>query len=618
MNKQNWIGVFTIIVILLACTQNNLESLPPYLKARIEAQKSIIILKNQGDLLPLLHLETKKIAFLNIGITHSNFLSDRLKKYTHIEQIDSKLINSDEIETSIKNINTLIIGFNASSLSLSANNYKIFNTIVHKYGDSKKIILILFDKNENINNIVGLEKIQSIVLAQNENKINQELSAEIIFGGSTCTAKLKDDLNTKYLKGFGIELNEKIRFAYTEPEMSGLDSKILNHKIDSIANFAIEQGAFPGCQVLVAKNMNVVFHKMYGYQTYENSQKVKSTDIYDLASVTKIAASTIALMKLYEAGAFQLDDAFSNTWTDWKDSDKDTLTWRQLLTHQARLKAWLPFWTDMVDKKGNYKSDYLSKDSTSFFSVKIKDSLYLRNNYKQEIYQQIKESKLSDSEKYLYSCLSFYLYPQIVEDFSKLKFENYLNQTFYDKLGAENIKFNAYNHFPINRIIPTENETYFRKMQIRGSVHDEGASVMGGISGNAGLFSDANDMAKLMQMLCNYGTYGGEQFFKPETVRQFTSIQFPKNQNRRGLGFDKPSIGNDTIKFPNAYPAPSTSASSFGHSGFTGTFVWADPENNIVFIFLSNRVFPTRENSKIYQFNIRPALHQAIYDAIQR
>jgi len=610
---------FVAFLFFIALAKKQDNSYESYLKERKNAQSTIVVVKNTDDFLPIKELQKASIASLCIGKNGENVFSQRLDKYTEIDHFSIGLNQSKEelqqLENKLKNYNTVLIGFYLDPKINEGRISKNWTSFFKLLSKNSKLVFTLFGENKLIVEFGKLANFQSVILAQNANSLNEELSAEIIFGGTPAIGKLSQAIGENFAQGFGIELPKQIRFSYSIPEDANLNSEFLYQKIDSIATLAIEKGAFPGCQVLIAKDMKVVLHKTYGFHTYDKKQKVMPTDIYDLASVTKLAAGTMALMKLYDDKKIDLDAKFSDTWTDWKDSDKKDLNWRELLTHQAGLKAWIPFWTEMFDKKGNPKPEFLQKDSTELFNFRINDSLFIRNNYKQDVYRQIKEAKLSKERKYVYSCLSFYLYPQIVKNLTNIEFEEYLNQNYYRPLGINTLKYNAYKHFPLERIIPTEVDTFFRKTLIHGKVHDEGAVVMSGLSGNAGLFGSANDLAILMQMLANMGTYGDKQYLNESTVREFIRVQFPQNDNRRGLGFDKPVFGNDTLSIQKSYPAPSVSANSFGHSGFTGTFIWADPDANIVFIFLSNRVYPTRNNSLIYTLNVRTSMQQAIYDS---
>jgi len=376
---------------------------------------------------------------------------------------------------------------------------------------------------------------------------------------------------------------------------------------------AIAKKAFPGAQLLVAKQGKIIFHKAYGFHTYDSIQNVELNDIYDLASVTKIVGPLPALMKLYEEGKIDLDVPFSTYWKSWKHkNNKKNITLRELLTHQSGMKPYIVFLNDVL-KKGIPKNRFIKRQSRKRFSKKVYTDMYVKNRFNRKMFREIKRSKVSDDKTYLYSGLASLIYPTLIENITGENYQDYLNKKFYKPLGCKVLGYNPLaKHFK-NHIVPTELDTLFRKDYVKGYVHDENAALLGGVSGNAGLFATAKDLAIYMQMLLQKGSYNGTQYFKPSTVETFTKIQYPENGNRRGLGFDKPLIGNDTLSIKEAYPAPQVSPKSFGHSGFTGTFVWADPKNELVFIFLSNRVFPSRTHRNIYNLNIRPKLQQVFY-----
>ena len=312
-----------------------------------------------------------------------------------------------------------------------------------------------------------------------------------------------------------------------------------------------------------------------------------------------------------------LDAPFSNYWTDFKNSNKKDIKVREVLAHQAQLQSWIAFWQMTVTENGKLDKKIFKTHPSKNFNVRVSEKLYMNSSFRKTMFDTIRNSELLPRKKYLYSGLSFYLYPEMISTFTGQVYEDYLKKTFYQPLGANSVTYNAYKHFPLKQIIPTESDDFFRKEQLRGFVHDEGAAMMGGISGNAGLFGTINDLAKIFQMYLQKGYFGGRRYISEKTMNEFTRIQFPENENRRGLGFDKPLIDNDKNKLADAYPAVSASKNSFGHSGYTGTFAWADPVTGLLFIFMSNRVLPTRENPKLYDFNIRTAMHQAIYDSLE-
>ncbi|HEY9116914.1 MAG TPA: serine hydrolase [Roseivirga sp.] len=404
--------------------------------------------------------------------------------------------------------------------------------------------------------------------------------------------------------------------AFGSPEEVGIDGKILNTEIERILRQAIDSMAFPGAQVLLAKDGIIFYQGSFGHHTYDSLRRVQDTDLYDLASVTKVTATTLALMKLYEDGLFDLDQTFGYYFPKIAKGEKKDLTMREILAHQSGLRAWIPYWSESQRKNGKWRWNTVKHDSSRRFPNRLEGTdLFLHKDFKErKIYKMIKKSDLSEEKKYVYSGLVFYLFPELVQRLSGKSFDQYLEEAFYGPLGAETITFNPTTEYPLERIVPTENDTFFRQAQLHGVVHDEGAAMMLGVSGNAGLFSNAQDLAKVYQMLLNDGQYGAKRFLKAETIEEFTSVQFPENENRRGLGFDKPLLTYDARI---SSVAKDSSPASYGHTGYTGTLVWADPDNDLLFIFLSNRVYPTRNNGKIYDLNVRPNIHNLVYELLR-
>lgn len=406
------------------------------------------------------------------------------------------------------------------------------------------------------------------------------------------------------------------RLIDASPQDVGIDSALLHLNIDRIMEEALDSAAFPGGVVFLAKDGKVFFEKAYGYHTYAKERPVDVSDIYDLASVTKTTAATLALMKLYENGQFDLEKTMGDYWPKIAKRGKDELIMRDVLAHQAGLKAWIPYWSESQRRNGKYRWNTVKKDSSRRFPYKISEAgLWMHKDFKEKkIYRMIKRTKVSDEKKYLYSGLPFYLIPEYVERVTEKSFDQYLSDEFYRPLNASTLGFKAGEKYPLSRIVPTEVDTFFRMQTLHGMVHDEGAAMMLGVSGNAGLFANARDLAKVYQMLLNDGYYAGNQYLRPETIKEFTRVQFPENDNRRGLGFDKPLLEYDKDASSVAREA---SPASYGHSGYTGTLVWADPDNDLLFIFLSNRVHPTRDNRKIYTMGVRPAIHNAVYELMK-
>jgi beta-N-acetylhexosaminidase len=533
---------------------------------------SIVLLKNNSNLLPFKNLDSLKISYSNIELQAFG------NRYTQNEGATNVLITTLQNEPKKQKINVLIL-----------------------FGDSIQI-----DTDQ-------LSQFQAVVYSTSSNARSLDLVTQKLFGGEGFTDTLGYSVYG-FEEGMGLLTDGGLRLSFGNPESVGLDSTYLYAKIDSIALMALDSGVAPGIQVLVARNGKVIMHKTYGYLTYENIETVQKDLLYDFASITKITGALPALMKLFDDDKFSLDATMGTYLPYFAKGNKKELQYRKVLSHNAQLKAWIPFWSTTLKKNGKYKRNTLSHDSTSQFSIKIVNNLYLHNNYRDIIYKQIRKSKLRGAPGYKYSGLSFYLYPEIIEKIVDQDYEAYVKSTIYKPLGASSITYNPLRFYPINKIVPTEIDTFFRMVPLRGIVHDEGAAMMRGVSSNAGLFGTTIDLAKIMQMYLWKGKYGGYQFISKNTIELFTACHYCHEGNRRGLGFDKPVLEDKE----NGSTAIEASDTSFGHSGYTGTYAWADPGNGVLFIFMSNRVYPTRNNPKLSQLNIRPAMHQVIYDAIKK
>ncbi len=395
-----------------------------------------------------------------------------------------------------------------------------------------------------------------------------------------------------------------------------LDSLRIHQKVNSIITKGIKNQSFPGAQLLIVKAGNIIFHETYGFHTYDSIQPVASDDIYDLASVTKILGPLPAIMKLVDEGKLDLDQPFSTYWKPWKRrKDKRNITLREILAHQAGLKPYIVFLSETLKNNGQFKKKFLRDKASKRFQNEAYDNIYVKNRFRKKMYRMINRSEVSSDKKYTYSGLTFLIFPELISQITGTPYEDYMAQEFYKPLGMKTFGFLPSNQNFTNKIVPTEVDTIYRHTLTKGWVHDENASLLGGISGNAGLFGTADDLAIIMQMFLQKGIYSGKRYISEKTIEEFTRTQYPENENRRGLGFDKPYLNNSTFLLSDAYPAPEVGQDSFGHSGFTGTFVWADPEHELVYIFLSNRVYPTRDNRNIYELNIRPAIQQVFYQA---
>lgn len=393
--------------------------------------------------------------------------------------------------------------------------------------------------------------------------------------------------------------------------------ELLEDKLDSIIHMGIDSMAFPGAQLIVATKDSILIQKSYGYHTYDNKINVENHHLYDLASVTKVTTGLLLLMKMVDAKMIDLDRPVSDYLPGLCRSNKKKLTLRQVLAHQAGLEPYIVFWQNTLKDNGKFKRKTFQNRPSKNYPIQISDSLYLHKKYRKKMVKAIKKSKVKKIEEaeYRYSGLVFLLLPELIENVLKTDFEQQLKVNFYDKLNLKRLGYKPLSRFSLDEIVPTELDTVFRKRLVHGNVHDEAAAMLNSKSCNAGLFSNAHDLALLFQMLMNNGRAGGHSFLSSKTIEEFTSYQYPDKDNRRGLGFDKPLLEYDESA---AYIAKSASASSFGHSGFTGTFVWADPQNDILVVFLSNRVYPYRSQRNLYKMNIRPTLHQLCYDYLSR
>ena len=405
----------------------------------------------------------------------------------------------------------------------------------------------------------------------------------------------------------------------------------LADSILAVLEEAIAAEAFPGAQVLALHRGDTLVHITAGHHTYARSRPVRKSDVYDLASVTKTSSGLLYLMQQYDRGELNLDAPLGDLFPVWKGTVAGKRTLRSALAHRAGLRPWVPYWKGTLRGNARYPwqknwddartNDYrfrcrtLRRDSSRNYPLRVADDLWMHRKFRQRnIYRSIRKAPVEEEGNYKYSGLLFYLLPDYVERNTGQPYHDYLRDQFYDPLGAETLGFRPLDRgIPPDRIVPTEVDDFFRMDTLHGVVHDEGAALMLGLSGNAGLFANAADLAKLYQMLMNGGTYAGRRYLSAETIREFTRYQYPKEGNRRGLGFDKPIPDYDPER---SFTAAAASPASFGHSGYTGTFVWADPEHELLYIFLSNRVHPSRSASGIYELNVRPRIHELLYRAV--
>ena len=579
-------------------------------------KSAITLVKNNNNLIPVCKLDTLKLASVSLGVNQLTLFQNMMNNYAKIDHyILDTLCNKYEINKLIdklKKYNLVIVGIHNTNQQANTN-YGITNrqiSFINNLKKHTKIILDLFANPYALSLFNDTSSIEAILMSYQDNKYTEDASAQIIFGGMPVNGKLPVSIDNLYKAGDGISINKTIRLGYVTPEELNINPNF-SKKVDSLINSAIIDSVFPGCQVLYAYKGKVFYYKSYGKQTYnKNDKNVDIYDLYDIASLTKVLATTLEIMKLYENNKIYLDDSLGSYLDFLKNTNKSSITIRNIMTHQARLKAWIPFYKETIQNDSIFNKIY-SKQKSETFSKQIAENMFIRDDYIDTIYKKIAESELLKKNKYLYSDLGFILLKLAVEKITNVKFDVYLDSIFYKPLGLHTMTFNPLNKFTVDKIIPTEDDKIFRKQIIHGYVHDQTAAMLEGVSGHAGLFSNANDIAIILQMLLQNGNYGNETFFKPSTVKEFTKYQFPKSDNRRALGFDKPII-DTTIR----QTCKSASLNSYGHSGFTGTYMWADPDQQYIFVFLSNRTYPNTSNNKLLKTDIRNILHQFGYDAI--
>ena len=589
---------------------------------RLVAENAITLLNKQDDqFFPLQVIKqknknAKQIAYVGIGLTTDNAFSRRMKReynsdvfYFNYKEGAGRILSTVNL---IKNrYKSVVIGIHNYN-RYPANNFGISQAAINfaqQLQQQTKSITFVFGNPYAIKSFCNTK---NLIACYEDDSITQNTAVDILQGKMPPKGKLPVTVCDNYKYGSGIVLNNN-SIPVADPVAAGLDPLKLN-VIDSIAQDAIAKGATPGAAILVVKDGKIAYQKAFGKYDYDKPVPVTLQSVFDMASVTKICATTISIMKLYDEGKIDLKKKLG-IYLPWvKGTDKENLLVEDILLHQAGLVSWIPFFRETIDTatKSPLKNIYSSRQSDSF-SIRVAENLYMRTDWRDTMYKRILTSKLAPSDRYIYSDNDFIFLGKIVESISGLTLEEYVKKTFYDPLGLTATGFRPRERFTPDRIVPTETEKLFRLQQLRGDVHDPGAAMFGGIAGHAGLFSTAYDLAVIMQMLLNEGMMNRKQFLKPETIKLFTA--YNSAISRRGLGFDKPEKDNATLKDP--YPARLVSPLTFGHTGYTGTCVWADPKYNIVYVFLSNRVNPDGgDNLLLSRLNVRGKIQDAFYKAM--
>lgn len=572
-------------------------------------ENAVTVLKNEDDILPIKSLANNKIAYVKLGDdVNSSFLTT-LKNYTEITEVFDE--NLDVLNQKLKAFNTVIIGYHKSDKAWKKQDLtdkEIFQ--IQEISKNNKVILDFFVKPYTLLQIPNFDDIEGLIMSYQNSDIAQIVSAQIVFGAVDAKGKLPVSIGKTFKVGEGIETEKLNRLGFTAPENVGLNPEILN-EIETIANKTINGKMAPGIQVLVARKGKVVYQKSFGYQTYAKADKIENSTLFDVASVTKIIATLPNVMQMYDKKKVNLETRLGEMIPQAVGTNKDSIKFKNLLSHYARLQAWIPFYKTTLDSLKTPLNKYYQTNFSSEFSKKVSNNLFIRNDYQDTIMKKIFDSKLIDKKEYKYSDFTFILLKKYLEESNNKTLDVLCKENFYETLGMNNTLYNPLDKYDVCEIVPTEDDKYFRNSFLQGYVHDMAAAMEGGVAGHAGIFSNSMDVAKMMQMYLQKGNYGGLQYFSEKTFDDFNTCYFCSEGNRRGLGFDKPQLGKE------GPTCGCVSPKSFGHTGFTGIMTWADPETEIVYVFMSNRTFPdANAPNKLSKENIREDIQRIIQNAI--
>ncbi|SNR67191.1 beta-glucosidase [Maribacter sedimenticola] len=573
-------------------------------------ENAITVVKNNMDLVAIKNLNNKKIAYVKSGDAENEAFLKALQKFTEVTVVEANDIN--QLKIKLKEFNLVIVGHHKSNES-PWKSYKFSDKELRDLQEianerTSNLILCVFAKPYALSAIANLASVDAVVMAYQNSDIAQEKTAEVLFGAVGASGKLPVSSHREFPVNTGIKTASLSRLGYSLPERVGLSSKGLAN-IDRMVQGGLDSLMFPGAQILVARKGKVVYQKSFGKPTYDSKENITNEHIYDLASLTKILATLPMVMKMEEEGAIELNDTFEELVPNYSDTEIKNVTVLKALSHYGRLPAWIAFYIDTLDKDRKPSSEFYRTEPMPGFSTKVYDQLYLTDAYQDSIYNRIGRQDLKPN-RYRYSDVPYYVMKKVIEkNYSQPL--NFLTQNFlYGRLGANKTTYNPLDKFNKQAIVPSEEDNYYRYGTVQGYVHDMGAAMQGGVGGHAGLFSNANDVAKIMQMYLQDGYYGGVKFFDSRTVKKFNTCYFCDKNVRRGVGFDKPQLEHS------GPTCGCVSRKSFGHSGFTGTYTWADPEEEIVYVFLSNRTYPSASNTLLVKSGLRTRIQQVIYDSI--
>jgi beta-N-acetylhexosaminidase len=625
LRAKYWAGLNEPKPVDLNNLYNDLNKPSAQCLKQVLYEQALTVVKNDKDFLPIKIVDTTSFASVSIGIEKGNTFQMNLNHYASFDHY--AVANKNAADTAYDHLLDKLKGYEVVVVGL--HNTSAFNSVNFGISDaSKRFIEKLSSKTKVILSVFGnpyslkyFTYSKNLICAYEDNETTQKIVPQLIFGAIPSTASLPVSPDVTMKAGQRALISTTLqRLRYGLPELAGIDSRTLS-KIDTIAMKAIAEGATPGCQVLVARNGMVVFNKSYGYLSYDKTQPVNNNTLYDIASISKVAGTLQAVMFLQERGLIDLDKKASYYLTDLKGTNKEDLYLKDILTHQAGLTPFIPHWKKTVDSTGFCKA-YYSTTRDSLYCNEVIPGLYSITSMEDSLWKWTVESELLKKPKpkrrrapepkhydYVYSDLGFYIMKRVVEKQINQPMDEFLQQNIYDRLGLATMTYKPLDKkIAPERIAPTEEDKYFRKCLVRCTVHDPGAAMLGGVAGHAGIFSNAGDLATLMQMNLQLGMYGGQRYLLPETLPLFTKRQF--DRNRRGLGWDKPENSGGGPTSDNASP------NTYGHTGFTGTAVWVDPDQNLIYVFLSNRIYTDAGNTKLIKWGTRTMVQDVIYQSI--
>lgn len=613
-NKYD-MGLTTAQVIPLTGLQTDIQRPQALALKQKLIEQAITLVRNERRLLPIQKLDSLNIHSLVLGAKTTNNLQTRMADYASVKN------HTYGYDLTEAQRNTLLQSFSPKDLVVvslhalgrfSKDDFglpAVIRQFITQLSAKTNVVLVVFG---NPYSLKFFEQIPHLICAYEDDALVQDVVAQMLFGAIPFQGRLPVSPSATLLFNTGYRTTSLGRLGYGPPERVGMSSQQLL-KIDAVVGELLARRATPGCQILIAKDRKIVYEAAYGYHTYEKTEPVFTSDLYDVASITKIAATTLAVMDLVSKGRVDINLTLADYFPDLQGTNKASISIKEVLAHHGRLIGWIPFYRETLEgtkRKIHPSPKFYQQIASQMFPTPVAKNLFLQKAYEDTIWHRIAQSDLRTSSNYRYSDLGFYYLAQLVRKVSGLPLNEYCDQYFYQPLGLRRTAFNPYKKFLMKYIVPSENDNYFRFQRIQGYVHDMGAAMLGGISGHAGLFTNAHDLAVLMQMVLNDGQYGGKQYLNPSVTETFTS-RYPSS-SRRGLGFDMKELNQNNSQ----NTSPRTSDKTFGHTGFTGTAVWADPAFNLVYVFLSNRTYPSSSNNTLNKYNYREQIQDIIYQSI--